>query len=56
MKAIHAGKSFLDVIQEDPEMKKIFSPEQLGQLLNPSARTGSASEGVEKVLAALRRK
>lgn len=55
MKAVHEGKSFLDVIQEDPEMKKFFPPEQLGQLLNPSAHTGLASEVVEKVLDALQK-
>lgn len=54
MKALHGGKSFGDVIQEDPEMKKIFSSEQLVQLLNPSAHTGLAAKVVERVLSALR--
>jgi adenylosuccinate lyase len=54
MKAVHEGKSFGDVIQEDAEMKKIFSSEQLAQLLNPSAHTGLASKVVERVLSALR--
>ena len=55
MKSVHEGKPFFDVIQGDPEMKRIFSPEQLTHLLNPSAHTGSASEVVDGVLAALRK-
>lgn len=55
MKAVHEGKSFSTVIQEDPEMKKFFLAEQLAQLLDPSAHTGLASQVVERVLAALRK-
>lgn len=55
VKSVHEGKPFFDVIQGDPEMKRIFSPEQLTHLLNPSAHTGSASEVVDGVLAALRK-
>ncbi|MDI6754338.1 MAG: adenylosuccinate lyase [Thermodesulfobacteriota bacterium] len=55
MKAVHEGKSFLDVIQEDPEIKKFFPPEQLARLLNPSAHTGLASEVVDRVLSALKK-
>jgi len=56
MKAVQEGKSFLEVIQEDPEMKKNFSSEQLAKLLNPSAHTGLASKVVDKVLSALENK
>jgi adenylosuccinate lyase len=52
---VHEGKPFFDVIPSDPKMKRIFSPEQLAHLLNPSAHTGSAAEVVEKVLSALRK-
>ncbi|MGA2956050.1 MAG: adenylosuccinate lyase [Thermodesulfobacteriota bacterium] len=55
MKSVHEGKPFFDVIQSDPEIKTIFSPEQLAHLLNPSAHTGSAEEVVGRVLSALRK-
>jgi adenylosuccinate lyase len=55
MKTVQEGKPFAEIIREDPEMKKIFSPDQLAQLLNPSAHTGSAGQVVEEVLSALKK-
>jgi adenylosuccinate lyase len=55
MKAVHEGKSFLDVIQEDPQIKKIFSPEQFRQMMDPSSHTGLASEVVDRLLSVLRK-
>jgi len=49
------GKPFFEVIRENPEIRNLFSPELLDQLSNPSAHTGSASEVVEGVVAALRK-
>ena len=55
MKAVHEGKSFLDVIQEDPQIKKIFSPEQFTQMTDPASHTGLASEVVDRVLSVLKK-
>jgi adenylosuccinate lyase len=55
MKTVQEGKPFAEIIREDPEMKKIFSPDQLAQLLNPSAHIGSAGQVVEEVLSALKK-
>ncbi len=55
MKAVHQGKSFFEVLQADPEIRKAFSPDQMEKLLNPSAHTGSSAEVVDGVLAALKK-
>ncbi|MBI5969036.1 MAG: adenylosuccinate lyase [Deltaproteobacteria bacterium] len=53
MKAVQEGKSFFDVIQEDPVMKKIFTPEQLTRMMDPAVHTGLAAEVVDRVLSDL---
>ncbi len=56
MRAYQQGKSFLEVVQEDPEFRKIFSGEQLARLMEPSAHTGLAAEVVDKVVSNLKAK
>lgn len=55
MQAVRQGRPFFDVLQEDAEIRKIFSPEQLPQMMDPSGHTGLASEVVDGVLAALKK-
>ncbi len=55
MKAVHQGKTFSEVIQEDPEIRQVFTREQLEKLLNPSAHTGLAAQVVDGVVASLKK-
>jgi adenylosuccinate lyase len=55
MKDVQKAKSFLDVIQEDPQIRETFSPEQFRQMMDPSSHTGLASEVVDRVLSVLRK-
>lgn len=56
MRAVHQGKPFFDILQEDPEMQKTFSPEQMRQILDPSTHTGLAAKVVDQVITALRQR
>jgi len=55
MKAVHEGRSFLEVIQEDPGTKKVFSPAQLAKMMDPAAHIGLAQEVVQRVISELRK-
>lgn len=55
MKAVNEGRSFLEVIREDPGTKKVFSPAQLAKMMDPTAHIGLAQEVVQRVISELRK-
>ena len=54
MRAIESGSALEGILQQDPEVAKHLSPEQLHSMLNPSAYTGLSAQFVDRVLAVLR--
>ena len=50
MKVYETGKLFIDVLEDDPEIRKLLSQKELEEAMDPEKYVGTAVEQVEKVV------